>query len=83
MDYAEDKTGISSFMLPFMLTVAEYIGLQDPVLVTTNEDGELVSMPEQMDLLIGKLINLARLKTLPNAEKKRRIIILESSSGRT
>lgn len=69
VDYAEDKAGVSSFMLPFMLTVAEYIGLQDPVLVTTNEDGELVAIPEQMDLLIGKLINLARLKTLPNAEK--------------
>jgi cobaltochelatase CobN len=68
-DYAADKAGVSSFMLPFMLTVAEYIGLQDPVLVTTNETGELVAMPEQMDLLVGKLVNLAQLAMLPNAEK--------------
>lgn len=68
-EYARDNAGVSSFMLPFTLTVAEYIGLQDPALVTTNEDGELVSIPEQMELLIGKLVNLARLRTLPNADK--------------
>lgn len=68
-DYAADKAGVSSFMLPFMLTVAEYIGLQDPVLVTTNEAGELTAIPEQMELLVGKLVNLAQLAMLPNAEK--------------
>ncbi|WP_396957150.1 cobaltochelatase subunit CobN [Nitrosomonas sp.] len=67
--YMRDNAGVSSFLLPFWLTVAEYIGLQDPVIVTTNEEGELAPMPEQMDLLVGKLINLARLAMLPNSKK--------------
>lgn len=69
IEYVADNAGIASSMLPFTLTVAEYIGLQDPVLVTTNEDGEFASIPEQLELLIGKLINLARLRTLPNFDK--------------
>lgn len=69
-DYYKDTAGISSFSLPFTLTTAEYIGLQDPVVLTANEGGELVAIPEQMDLLVGKAVNLARLQTAANAEKK-------------
>ena len=68
-DYAKDKAGVSSFYLPFTLTSAEYIGLQDPVVLTANEGGELVPMPEQMDLLVGKSVNLARLALAANADK--------------
>jgi len=69
-DYARDLAGIGSFYLPFTLTNAEYIGLQDPVVLTANEGGELVPMPEQMDLLVGKSINLARLAMTANADKR-------------
>lgn len=82
-EYAKDNAGITSFMLPFTLTIAEYIGLQDPVLVTTNEDGELVSMPEQMDLLIGKLVNLARLRRLPNVDKNVALLFWNAPPGET
>jgi cobaltochelatase CobN len=68
-EYYKDTAGISSFYLPFTLTTAEYIGLQDPVVVSANEGGELVPMPEQMNMLVGKAINLARLQTKSNAEK--------------
>jgi cobaltochelatase CobN len=69
-DYLRDTVGINSFNLPFSLTNAEYIGLQDPVVVSANEGGELVPMPEQMDLLVGKAVNLARLQSTPNAQKR-------------
>ncbi|GAB3539798.1 cobaltochelatase subunit CobN [Noviherbaspirillum agri] len=69
-DYLKDTAGVSSFYLPFTLTNAEYIGLQDPVVLTANEGGELVPMPEQMHLLVGKAFNLARLQTMPNAQKQ-------------
>jgi cobaltochelatase CobN len=68
-DYAKDNAGVSSFYLPFTLTSAEYIGLQDPVVLTANEGGELVPMPEQMDLLVGKSVNLARLALAANGDK--------------
>lgn len=69
-DYLKDTVGVNSFNLPFSLTNAEYIGLQDPVVVSANEGGELVPMPEQMDLLLGKAINLAKLQTLRNGDKR-------------
>lgn len=69
-EYYQDLVGVSSFYLPFTLTNAEYIGLQDPVVLVTNEGGEMVSIPEQMDLLIGKAMNLAKLQTMNNADKK-------------
>ncbi|MBL8315370.1 MAG: cobaltochelatase subunit CobN [Rubrivivax sp.] len=68
-DYAKDPAGINSFYLPFTLTSAEYMGLQDPVVLTANEGGELMPMPEQMDLLVGKSLNLARLALAANADK--------------
>src|SRR5690606_28870943 len=69
-EYHQDTVGVNSFYLPFTLTNAEYIGLQDPVVLTANEGGELVPMPEQMDMLIGKAVNLARLQTMANADKQ-------------
>lgn len=69
-EYLRDNVGVSSFNLPFAFTNAEYIGLQDPVVVSANEGGELVPMPEQMDLLMGKAVNLARLHSQPNARKR-------------
>ncbi len=69
-EYLRDTVGVSSFNLPFSLTNAEYIGLQDPVVVSANEGGELVTLPEQIDLLIGKAVNLARLQAMPNTGKR-------------
>jgi len=69
-DYYKDMAGVSSFYLPFTLTTAEYIGLQDPVVVTANEGGDLVPMPEQLNMLVGKAVNLARLQTKANADKQ-------------
>lgn len=69
-DYLKDSAGIGSYFVPFTLTTAEYIGLQDPVVLTTNEGGEFVPLPEQLDLLVGKAINLARLNLRANADKR-------------
>ncbi len=80
-DYAKDLAGISSFYLPFTLTTAEYIGLQDPVVVSTNEGGELVPMPEQMELMIGKALNLAALQTKPNADKQVALVFWNHPPG--
>lgn len=69
-DYYKDLAGVSSFNLPFTLTNSEYIGMQDPVVLVSNEGGEMVAIPEQMELLIGKAMNLAKLQTTNNADKK-------------
>ena len=57
----KDLAGVSSFRLPFTLTTAEYIGIQDPVVLTSKEAGEMIYM-KTIDLLVGKAVNLARLQ---------------------
>lgn len=69
-DYRKDLAGVPMFFLPFSLTTAEYIGLIDPVVIAANEDGELVPMAEQVQLLIGKVFNVVRLQGTPNSEKR-------------
>ena len=69
-DYLRDTVGVSSFNLPFTLTNSEYIGMQDPVVVSANEGGELVLIPEQLDLLVGKAVQLARLQRMQNVDKR-------------
>ena len=79
--YLEDLAGVSSFRLPFTLTNAEYIGLQDPVVLTVNPDGEMIPLPEQMDLLIGKAMNLAKLQKKANADKKLALLFWNHPPG--
>ncbi len=80
-DYMKDKAGVSSFMLPFTLTMSEYIGMQDPVMLFTSEDGELRAIPQQMDMLIAKAVNLARLQTAANADKRVALLFWNSPPG--
>lgn len=79
--YLQDLAGVSSFRLPFTLTNAEYIGIQDPVVLTVNPDGEMISLPEQLDLLIGKAINLAKLQQKSNADKKLALLFWNHPPG--
>jgi len=69
-DYRKDLAGVPTFFVPFSLTTAEYIGLIDPVVVAANEGGELVPMPEQVELLMAKAFNLVRLQKTANADKR-------------
>ncbi|MCL7462916.1 cobaltochelatase subunit CobN [Pseudomonas sp. NW5] len=79
--YREDLAGVDAFRLPFTLTNAEYIGIQDPVILTVNAQGEKRSLPEQLDLLVGKALALARLQRLPNAQKRVALFFWNSPPG--
>ncbi|MFN7982408.1 MAG: cobaltochelatase subunit CobN [Vicinamibacterales bacterium] len=68
--YLRDTAGVPSFSLPYSLTTAEYVGMMDPMMLDSNEHGEMVTMPEQADAIVGKAINLVHLQRTPNAEKK-------------
>lgn len=79
--YLKDLAGVSSFRLPFTLTTAEYIGIQDPVVLTSKEAGEMIAMPEQLDLLVGKAVNLAKLQLKSNADKKLALLFWNHPPG--
>lgn len=80
-EYQADPAGISTFYIPFQLSIAEYIGIQDPVVLSTNEGGEMVPMPEQLDLLLGKAIKLAQLKRKANADKRLALVFWNTPPG--
>ncbi|MGE4416041.1 MAG: cobaltochelatase subunit CobN [Marinobacterium sp.] len=80
-EYQADLAGISTFYIPFRLSVAEYIGIQDPVVLSTNEGGEMVPMPEQLDLLLGKAVKLAQLKRKANADKRLALVFWNTPAG--
>lgn len=82
-DYLADNSGIDSYSLPFLLTNAEYIGIQDPVILTTNEDGEMRPVPEQLDLLVNKAVNLASLQRKQNRDKKLALLFWNHPPGET
>lgn len=80
-DYRADPAGISTFYIPFRLSVAEYVGIQDPVVLSTNEGGEMVPMREQLDMLLGKAIKLAQLKRKANADKRLALVFWNTPAG--
>ncbi len=82
-DYLADPVGVSRFELPFTLTNAEYIGLQDPVVLAANEGGELVPMPEQLQMLVDKAVRLARLRMMRNADKRLALFYWNHPPGET
>ncbi len=82
-DYLADPVGVSRFELPFTLTNAEYAGLQDPVVLAANDGGELVPIPEQLDLLVGKALRLAKLRTMRNADKRLALFYWNHPPGET
>lgn len=81
--YQADSAGIDSFSLPFTLTNAEYIGIQDPVILTTNEGGEMLPIPEQLNLLVNKAFNLASLQRKDNQDKKLALLFWNHPPGET
>ncbi len=81
--YLADHAGIDAFSLPFTLTSAEYIGLQDPVLLSSVEQGVITPMPEQLDLAIDKAMRLASLRHRPNAEKRVAMVYWNTPAGET
>lgn len=69
-EYLADTAGVSSFSIPFTLTNGEYMGLIDPVVLTTNEDGEMLPVPGHSRMLVEKALRLARLQQKPPADKR-------------
>ncbi len=82
-DYLADPVGVTRFELPFTLTNAEYAGLQDPVVLAANEGGELVPIPEQLQMLVEKSLRLARLRTTRDADKRLALFYWNHPPGET
>ena len=79
--YTKDKAGVSTYSLPFTLTTAEYVGLIDPMVVSTNEGGELVPIRAHVDAVVRKAINLVTLQRKPNQAKRVALFVWNTPPG--
>lgn len=70
--WEEDKQGISSGMTPFLLVLPETSGVIDPQIIAARNDvtekAEVIDY--QLEHMVNKALNLAKLKHKPNAQKK-------------
>lgn len=69
-DWRKAQSGVAMHMVAPFMSVTETWGMSDPVVLDAVEDGEPVSIPEQVDLLLGKAVALGVLRKTPAEEKR-------------
>jgi cobaltochelatase CobN len=70
--WRKDPSGIHLTQAPMSLVMPEIIGFSDPLIVAAQDTKtrRMEVIPVQLDALVAKAANLARLAHLPNADKK-------------
>jgi len=69
--WREDKHGVSLMDVPFYLSQSETAGVSDiQMIAAMGANDQIVPIIPQMDAVINKALNLAKLQTMPNKEKK-------------
>ncbi|KAB2969125.1 cobaltochelatase subunit CobN [Zoogloea sp.] len=70
--WAADPQGVALMDVPFYLAQAEYAGVVDIQIAaaTRKSDDQIAPIAGQADAVVGKALRLARLQTLPNADKR-------------
>ena len=79
--FRKDAVGIPLISVPFHLSIPEYAGATDPLVVSAVRDGSSVAIPEQMEAMAGKALRLAHLQRTPNTEKKIAIFFYSYPAG--
>ena len=68
--FQADNAGVSPSLTPFFLVMPEDTGSVDPSIIAATEQGRKVVMASQMQALIERAYNHARLSHIPNQDKK-------------
>ncbi len=71
-DWEKDTAGVTTLDIPFFLAQPEYAGITDPIIASYSRksDGDIVAIDYQLQSVVNKAMNLARLQHLPNADKR-------------
>lgn len=82
-DWEKDTAGVTTMDIPFYLAQPEYAGITDPLIAaySRKSDGDIVAIDYQLQSVVNKAINLARLKNLPNGQKKIAILFWNYPPG--
>ncbi len=73
--------GISARSSATLMTIPESWGMSDPLVLAAVEDGNIVPIPEQMELLTGRFIANAKLQTADHADIKVALLFWNSPGG--
>lgn len=69
-EWREADGGVPGMSSAVMITVPETWGISDPIVVSAVEEGAPVPIPEQIELLSGKLAKLIALRGKPARDKR-------------
>lgn len=71
-DWEGDPIGLDTTDIPFYLAQPEYAGVVDPIMAahTAQDDGDIVAIDAQLQSVVNKALALARLRKLPNSDKR-------------
>ncbi|NNT94802.1 cobaltochelatase subunit CobN [Stutzerimonas nitrititolerans] len=75
------SSGVSPRTAATLLTVPESWGMTDPLVIAAIENGEPVSIPQQLDALLAKVDRLTRLRRLAPAEKRLAVMFWNHPDG--
>ena len=82
-DYLEDDQGMSFVFSPTFIALPEIAGRITPNIVAVKRkvDEKYVAVPEQMDLMLGRALNYAKLRKMKNKDKKVTFVTWNSPDG--
>lgn len=79
--YAAAASGIDQRLVAPFLAVPEAWGMSDPLVIGALERGEIVALPDQVELLLGKVLTLTALRRKPAAEKTLALMFWNTPAG--
>ncbi|HEC59835.1 MAG TPA: cobaltochelatase subunit CobN, partial [Methylophaga sp.] len=79
--WRQAEKGIPAHTTAAMVTIPESWGLSDPLVLAALEEGEPKAIPEQLDLLVGRFMAMAKLKQQPVAQTRLALMFWNSPSG--
>ncbi len=82
-DYLKDDQGMSFVFSPTFIALPEIAGRITPniVAIKRKSDEKYVAVPEQMDLMVQRALNYARLRHMDNKDKKVAFVTWNSPEG--
>lgn len=79
--WRQSVQGIPAHTAAAMVTIPESWGMSDPLVLAALEEGEPKAIPEQLDLLIGRFMAMAKLRQQPVAQIRLALMFWNSPSG--
>lgn len=84
-EWTKDAAGVHLMDVPFYLAQSEFAGVMDAMTAaaTRKADGQIVAIPDQVEAVVGKALNLVTLQRTRNADKRVALFFWNYPAGET